>query len=228
MKAIIFDIDGTLLDSTGVDDRYFIQAFQETFDIDLTHQKWEEITHVTDQGITEEIVLSKKGTLPSASEVDQFKSRFFHLMDRAQQDDPAQFATVAGVETYLKNLLQSNDYLVGFATGAWEESAHIKLRSLPFLQDIVLSTSSHHTSREDITKRTIKLLEEKSTKELSEIIYFGDGLWDHKTCGNLGIHFVGIDVKNNNKLKNNGAQHVFRDYTDLQAIQEAVDSFKTD
>ncbi len=50
-----------------------------------------------------------------------------------------------------------------------------------------------------------------------EIIYFGDGLWDYKTCKNLGIRFIGIDYMNNGKLRNAGANQVFRDFTGVNA-----------
>ncbi|MGB0840605.1 MAG: hypothetical protein ACPGXL_10715, partial [Chitinophagales bacterium] len=56
MKFVIFDIDGTLADTKTVEDKCFIAAFYQTFGIDLSHQKWEDLKNVTDWGITEEII----------------------------------------------------------------------------------------------------------------------------------------------------------------------------
>ncbi|NER85007.1 MAG: hypothetical protein F6K42_36970 [Leptolyngbya sp. SIO1D8] len=59
MIATIFDIDGTLKDTTFIDDKCFIEAFDSIFGIDINNQNWSELKHVTDWGITEEIVFKK-------------------------------------------------------------------------------------------------------------------------------------------------------------------------
>lgn len=53
MTAIVFDIDGTLTNTRKVDDKCFIKAFKNTFEIDISNQNWSEFTNVTDWGITE-------------------------------------------------------------------------------------------------------------------------------------------------------------------------------
>ncbi len=50
MRYVIFDIDGTLTDTKAVDDKCFIKAFDQTFGIDISNQKWEDLQHVTDWG----------------------------------------------------------------------------------------------------------------------------------------------------------------------------------
>ena len=48
MKLVLFDIDGTLINSVKTDDECFVQTFDELYDIDLTKANWNEYTHVTD------------------------------------------------------------------------------------------------------------------------------------------------------------------------------------
>ena len=48
MTATIFDIDGTLTNTTKVDDKCFIQAFENVFGIDISNQDWSELKHVTE------------------------------------------------------------------------------------------------------------------------------------------------------------------------------------
>lgn len=55
MKLIIFDIDGTILDSVNADDKCFIQTFKDLYQIDLTNADWNDFTNVTDTGLTNEI-----------------------------------------------------------------------------------------------------------------------------------------------------------------------------
>ncbi|NNF32714.1 MAG: HAD family hydrolase, partial [Saprospiraceae bacterium] len=47
MKTIIFDIDGTLTDTKEVDDKCFIQAFHNVFDMDIRSQNWSAFKNVT-------------------------------------------------------------------------------------------------------------------------------------------------------------------------------------
>ena len=68
----------------------------------------------------------------------------------------------------------------------------------------------------------IEQLTRKNQKTPEQIIYFGDGEWDYKTCQNLGVDFIGIDIENNGKLSKLGANVVFHDYTNRQQIFDAL------
>ena len=74
MKFVIFDIDGTLTDTKKVEDKCFMKAFKQAFGIDITSQKWEDLQHVTDWGITEEIIQREwNRTLQKMNMKDDFR-----------------------------------------------------------------------------------------------------------------------------------------------------------
>jgi len=110
---------------------------------------------------------------------------------------------------------------VGIATGAWEESAKLKLKMIGIdTQGIAFSNSSRFISREDITKDVIQQL---TTNPINDkIIYFGDGEWDYHTCIKLNIRFIGIDINNNGKLKKLGAKIVFNNFTKRDEIVKNI------
>jgi beta-phosphoglucomutase-like phosphatase (HAD superfamily) len=52
MDLVILDIDGTLLDTMGVDGEHFVRAFEEAFGLRGIDTRWENYEHCTDSWIT--------------------------------------------------------------------------------------------------------------------------------------------------------------------------------
>lgn len=225
MTTIIFDIDGTLADTKAVDDKCFIQAFLETFNIDLGQQDWAVLQNVTDWGITEEIIQTNHNRLPSTSEYQQMKSCLFEKLATTLEKDNSQFQAVDGAIAFFDFLKNETDHPVGIATGAWEQSALIKLRGIGLNhKNIPFSNSDFFKSREDILKHAIRQTREKHPDSTNDILYFGDGLWDYTTCKNLDIRFIGIDILNDGKLRKAGAEFVFPNFLDIEGIMEVINA----
>ncbi|MFK7947787.1 MAG: HAD family hydrolase [Saprospiraceae bacterium] len=226
MKYIIFDIDGTLTNTKKVDDKCFIKAFEKTFGINIENEKWEAIKHVTDWGITEEIFLREVGRKPYQAEYDLMLSNHVQLLKEEEQKDKTQFAEINGAKVFFEKLSCTKDIKLGIATGAWEQSANLKLEAIGIdTKDICFSNSDYHKTRENITKDVIRQLNQKTNQTPETIIYFGDGEWDFKTCNNLGIHFIGIDVDNNDKLKKLGATTIFNNFLKSEDILNVISCF---
>jgi len=219
----IFDIDGTLTDTKKVEDKCFMKAFEKTFELDITSQKWSDLKNVTDWGITEEIIEREFNRKPFQQEYDLMISNFIVELKTEREKDKNQFNEVSGAKDFFYFLKDHTDYKLGIATGSWEKSAKIKLDTIGINPDqVAFSNSDYHKSREDITKHSIQQLKDKFQVEPTQIIYFGDGVWDFKTCRNLGIKFIGIDIEDDKKLTNLGAKTVFRNYLDVEKIMSEI------
>ncbi|GAB1857631.1 HAD hydrolase-like protein [Flavobacteriaceae bacterium MHTCC 0001] len=223
MKFIIFDIDGTLANTTVVDENCFIAAFEDSFGIDISTQNWADFKHVTDWGITEEIIERQWNRKPTPEEYLSLKSNFIQHLKGEKERDVNQFNEVFGAKDFFTMLQNMEGVKLGIATGGWGISAKFKLEHIGIdLKGISFSNSDYYKSREMITLNTINQLARITDEPLEQIIYFGDGEWDFKTCNNLGIEFIGIDVQNNGKLKKLGAKTVFNDYSKSEEIIKAI------
>ena len=206
LHFIIFDIDGTLADTKKVEDKCFMNAFEETFGLNITDQSWEELANVTDWGITEEIILTSLGRIPYATEYETMIANFTRLLKKEEVRDRRQFKEVPGAKSFFYSIQSQEDMAVGIATGSWKASAVIKLASVGILStDVCFSTSDHHKSREKITLDVIDQLSKQTGKPPKQVTYFGDGAWDYQTCAKLEIDFVGIDVAGDGRLRELGA-----------------------
>ncbi len=133
--------------------------------------------------------------------------------------DNNQFKAVQGANKFIEQLMAAENYQIGVATGAWEKSALTKLEVIEIdIKKVPFSNSDYHKTREGITLHAIEQAKEKYQQDFAEVIYFGDGEWDYKTCKNLGIKFIGIDITNNQKLRKLGAKIVFTNFSDTTNI----------
>ena len=223
LKFIIFDIDGTLTNTKNVDDKCFIKAFEKIFDINIENQNWNELKNVTDWGITEEIVQKNLNRKPTEQEFEGMLNEFIGLLKFEKEKDISQFNEIYEAKNFFHYLKNKTEYKIGIATGAWEKSALLKLETIGIdVNGIAFSNSNKYKSREIITKDVINQLSDKFSKP-DEIIYFGDGEWDFKTCQKLGIRFIGIDTNNNGKLKKLGVKNVFDNYIEKENILKEIE-----
>ena len=58
-KLAVFDIDGTLVQSLAVDEACFVRAFAEVLGIEDIDTDWAHYDHVTDDGVTNQIVCER-------------------------------------------------------------------------------------------------------------------------------------------------------------------------
>jgi len=223
LKYIIFDIDGTLTDTTEVDDKCFISAFRTVFGPDIRDVNWSKLTNITDWGIVEELVKSNLNQRLESSDVQKMKAELLDLLEAELAANKTQFNEIPGARLFYQDILRDPNFKVGIATGAWEESAEIKLSVIGIdPHKVCFSNSNYHKTREEITSDVIQQLKTKFHDLPEEIIYFGDGTWDYKTCQNLGIKFIGIDNKGNEKLKKLGAKLLFKDFMNVERIKSVL------
>ena len=216
MNLIIFDIDGTLVDSVKVDDQCFIRSFKDLHNIDLSRADWNNFEYVTDRGLTNEIFRTHFKRTPSEEEIIELKSYFYNLLEQRIDE----IAEISGATQILNNLIERSDYLIAFATGGWRETALLKLNSVGLaLGEATLISSNDHFDRSEITKLAIQeTLTKSGLIKFDTITYIGDGLWDFNSALQLGINFIGIDSQRNNQLLNAGAVQVINNLEDLEQI----------
>ena len=190
MHAVILDIDGTLLNSTAVDDGLYLAAVRRVLGQVKVRESWSLYRNVTDGGILNEI-LSDNSLAHSAATVTAVRDVFVESI-REHIERAGPFMEIPGAREFVAGLGASNSHRVAYATGGWSASALIKLESAGFpLEGIPLASSDDYPDRESIMFHALNQL----GGELQSVTYYGDGVWDEVATRNLGWKFVALGEK---------------------------------
>jgi phosphoglycolate phosphatase-like HAD superfamily hydrolase len=187
MRAIIFDIDGTLLQSMAVDTEHFERSIIEVLGSVQFREDYYRYEHVTDRGVVEEL-MADNGFQPDATSVSSIRETFVRaLSDHIEASGP--FKEVPGAAKFLKRLSIDADTRVAIATGGWQKSALLKLKSSGVnVTGIPLATCDDAVARTDIMQIAL----ERLGASFDSVTYFGDAQWDVDACEKLGWDFVAV------------------------------------
>ena len=192
MKAVILDIDGTLLDSSAVDSWLYISAIRDVLGGVKLREEWATYINVTDSGILNEIV-SDNMLNSDVEMIEKVKEAFFKkLKEHIRTDGP--FQEIPGARAFVHKLCVSHNRTVAYATGGWEVSARMKLESAGFpIGDIPLASSDQYLERELIMESAFSQLR----GPFESVVYYGDAVWDQTATLSLGWKFVAVGKRLN-------------------------------
>ena len=221
MRLIIFDIDGTLTRTMKADEECFVRSLAEVCGFNDVDTDWFRYKHATDSGVFHEIYESRAGRSPLPSEISQFRQHFVALL--AQASSEAAFTAVAGAAQLLSRLADSAEHRVALATGAWRDSARLKMTSAGLCYDDYPAASSDDAlDRESI----IRLSMQRAARRYGRIgstVYVGDGVWDARACRGVGIPFIGIATDSRAaRLSAEGAVCVFPHFSDTDLFLSSL------
>ena len=187
MRAVIFDIDGTLLHSAAVDDALYRQAVCAVLGEVELRPTLHEYPFVTDTGILQQI-FSDNDIESDGSLLEEIRTTFVDLL-KAHVDKHGPFEEIPGAARLLQFLRGSSGHAVAMATGGWRQSAELKLSSAGIdFSDIPLATANDHHERTAIMEIALRSL----GRAFTSVTYYGDGPWDRDACRTLGWEFVAV------------------------------------
>ena len=213
MRLVIFDIDGTLTQSMNADAECFVRSLVDVCGFSDVDTDWSRYKHATDSGVFHEIFEARAGRSPSPIESSQFRQHFVGLLAQASSEAP--FAPVTGVSRLLSRLAGSAEHRVALATGAWRDSARLKMANAGLCYDNYPAASSDDAlDRESIIRLSMRRAAERYGR-FSDAVYVGDGVWDARACRSVGIPFIGVGTDGRmERLAAEGAVCVFPDFSD--------------
>lgn len=199
MKYIIFDIDGTLTDTTHIDDQCFTKALEDIFNFKDFNTDYGHYEHTTDSGIIGQLFMERLGRTYTEEEREKFITYFCSLLEQEYTKRPDCMKEISKAGKILSELCSQENISVGLATGGWRESAMFKLScaGINIAGCAAASFAQDASARRDIIGHTIRKMDELHGRktDLSNIVYVGDGNWDYQATQQLGIQFIGIDNK---------------------------------
>ena len=199
MKYIIFDIDGTLTNTTEIDDLCYTQAIAETFGFSGFNTNYGHYENTTDSGILNQLSLERRNRPCTVTEMENFIDCFCYLLERAYEKQAHYFQEIPKAGSIISSLVRNEDLRIGLATGGWKQSALFKLQCAGINIEACSAASFAQDAfaRRDIIGQTINKMNKRhnTAPDLADIIYVGDGNWDYQATLQLGIKFIGIDNK---------------------------------
>lgn len=192
IKAILFDIDGTLLVTGGAGAVSWQRAFLELHGVEANI---EEHTHagMTDPEIAEIVFREVIGRDGSAEErAEAIAGYLSHLQDAV--DESAGYRIMPGIEELLPRLADDGT-LLGIVTGNIESAAHIKLGRGDLNRFFAFGGyGSDSRDRTELTKKALERGAEISGQALDRdrTIAVGDTPRDVKAGHGAGIRVVGV------------------------------------
>jgi phosphoglycolate phosphatase-like HAD superfamily hydrolase len=216
-SLVIFDVDGTLCETTAVDDECYIRACEEFFQIRVAELDWSASAEVTDTGVLHWFCEKLGKAPPSPADVERVRGRFLGLLEGAHARCPSLFAAKAGARALLPELLVT-DRVVGIATGGWGKTARFKLRAAGLPESLLVASSDDSRSRVEIFRLAAERLAGGAGRP-ENVTLVGDGVWDVRVAKQLGFSFVGVAVDARaDKLRAEGAEHVVPDFSDVARL----------
>jgi len=175
---------------------------------------WASYRFVTDPGIAAEAIERRRGRPPAPHELAALRARFLALL--AEES----YAEVPGAAALLRALRGRRDIALAIATGAWRQSALLKLaRARVPVDGLPMATADDAVSREEI----LRIAARRAGGPFDRTTSVGDAVWDVAAARVLGARFVGISCDNDpGKLAAAGATRILPDLRDMDRFLEAA------
>jgi phosphoglycolate phosphatase-like HAD superfamily hydrolase len=215
-RVVLFDVDGTLIDTGGAGGRSWSHAFREAFGVDGDIRRFSEVG-MTDPVVARETFEGTLGRAPTTDEVIRLMMRYVLRLPEEVASSP-RYRVMPGVHDLLERLVHA-DTLLGLVTGNIEGAAHIKI-SRAGLQRFFLfgGYGSDSAVRSDLTRAAIARAEALSGHDIdpSEVIVVGDTPRDIEAAHGAGTVAVGVATGEYSveQLRDGGADHVLRTFAD--------------
>ncbi|CAN5583876.1 HAD family hydrolase [soil metagenome] len=214
-QAILFDIDGTLIESGGSSDRAWHRAFEELHRVEV------EISKVTGKGVPDPAVGRQAfeaviGREPEEKEMAALMAKRLHYLPE-EVESSAGYKVMPGTEELLERLIDDG-YLLGLTTGNVEGAAHVKLARANLNRFFSFGGyGSDSDDRTELTKRALERGEVVLGAPLDDARCFsiGDTPRDIEAGHGAGIEVTGIATGKFSvaELTEAGADAAIEDFT---------------
>jgi phosphoglycolate phosphatase-like HAD superfamily hydrolase len=222
-RLAIFDIDGTLTDTNGVDDDVYRIAVAGAIGVSPDDIDWSGALHVTDAEIFRHVCATHGRGEPSVELMARARSQFVDRLTSTLGDEPHRFTEIRGARAMLQRVTNEG-WCVALATGGWGPSARLKLRAAHLeFDDALLACADDGISRADIVQLAHERAESFYDKRFDRVVSVGDGVWDASAAASLRLPFIGIARgEKAERLRRAGASVVLPDYGDPDAFFSAL------
>lgn len=189
-SVILFDIDGTLLHSNG-EHNDIITEVMARHGLDATIKPFGTYTHYTDACVVGEVHEATHGVAAPAELLVQLDREYREALEARIAERP--LLEVPGARRLVEELASMPGVHLAYATGSLRAMAALKLSVIGVDADeAALATSSECYTREELAHAAMAQVSERLGHDRLDVVALGDGEWDERTAGRLGVPFVGL------------------------------------
>jgi len=219
---VIFDIDGTLCDTSDVDGECFSKVMSRLLDVPITPLSWRGVPHVTDAGIADMLWNRYLHRSPDAGEWEAIVTAYESELRRELEAAPQRFSAIKGAPEILERLI-ADGWNIAISTGGWRRTASLKLSTANIPLELLVATCDDSIDRFEIFRLARDRSFEKLKEPLEKTVIVGDGPWDVRVAAFHRWGFLGIGKgKNAERLLAAGASVVVEDYSDQKRVVDLL------
>ena len=207
--AVIFDVDGVLLELTRPEEDAFFIPFERRYGLKDLSRDWNSYVIRNDESIIAEI-LARHG-LPGHKHADVVAD-YLDVLKLQLDDGTIETITIPGARGLLQNL--QGDFQMGIATANLLSAAELRLKHAGLWHHV--SACAHGAEggghKREIVARAIAATGLRKNR----IVYIGDNLNDVEAGLSNGVHFIGFSANpaRLQELKRAGASHTSNNHLD--------------
>jgi len=220
MKLLLFDIDGTLLQTNGAGTRAANRAFEKIYGIKEAMTKID-AAGKTDPIILKEIFLNEFNRDYAHEEAQELYKYYIPFLE--EETRMSQTTVMPGIPRLLESLSLRKDMILGVATGNIEQGAWIKLRSGGLDSHFSFGgfgSDSH--IREHLILKACERARDKigQSIDIKKTFVIGDTPFDINHGRAAGAITVGVATGGCSRaeLEEHSPDHLFDNLNDLQTV----------
>lgn len=217
-SAVIFDVDGVLLDLTAAEEDAFFLAFERLFGLTGLSRDWDSYRVRNDEHIIAEI-LERHG-LP-AEAAGAVVSAYLGILSDGLASGALTAGEIAGARPMLASL---QDMRCGIATANLLSAARLRLEARDLWSPVAgLAFGAEGSGHK---RETVARAIAATGLPKQRIVYLGDNLNDVEAGLANGVHFIGFseNAARRERLAAAGARHISGDHgVTLQLIRQFLD-----
>ncbi len=205
--AVVFDVDGPLLDLTRAEEDAFFQPFEQLYGLTGLSRDWNSYRVRNDEDIITEILENHLGTVPPG-EVEKVMALYGRVLQDGFASGRLQVSPVPGAGELLTRLAGLDGVALGMATANLRRAAEIRLVAAGLWEHVKdhPGAADGGGAKREVLARVIAGLRVPPER----IVFIGDNLNDLDAGGANGTHFIGFhwSEERRQRLSAHGAEHV--------------------
>ncbi len=214
--AVVFDVDGVLLELTRDEEEVFFTALSEFVPTENLSRDWNSYRIRNDEDIIAEIL--ERNGLPLTYKT-KVMNHYVKSLQSALQSR-LQSVEIAGAKQLLEDLV--NIATLGIATANLRDAAALRLQ-----QTGLWSLISRHAQGADGGGHKSKILARllaRMKMPKSQVIYIGDNINDVEAGLENGVHFIGFSTNpvRRKLLQSHGARHISANHSETFTLLKAL------